>query len=121
VRRLEVQRLSPRASPSGQAELLVKLSGRLPRVRTLYLNSAETIQALSLHPPPSGKQRAYLHGTSAPLIHSTPNHNAASLPPCLPSAVRVAKSGPAEPRPLLAYFPLLEDLRVGIDVEVSGE
>jgi hypothetical protein len=41
-----------------EAESLVKLSGRVPRVRTLHLSTAEAVQALSLDPPPSGEQHS---------------------------------------------------------------
>ncbi len=49
-----------------EAESLVKLSGRLPRVRTLYLSTAEAVQALSLDPPPSGEQHVCAWDISAP-------------------------------------------------------
>jgi hypothetical protein len=45
----------------GQAESLVKLSRRVPRVQTLHLTTAEAVQALSLDPPPAGEQHASVH------------------------------------------------------------
>ncbi len=62
---------------TGEAASLVKLSG-LPRVRTLHLTTADAVQALSLDPPPSGEQRACVHGTSAPLIRPAHNHDASA-------------------------------------------
>jgi hypothetical protein len=42
-----------------ESDLLVKLSGRLPRLQTLHLHTAEAVQAVSLDSPPIGEQ---LHG-----------------------------------------------------------
>jgi hypothetical protein len=52
-----------------EAETLVKLSGRLPRVRTLHLAAVEAVQALSLDPPPSGEQHASVHGAPVHAPH----------------------------------------------------
>jgi hypothetical protein len=70
-----------------EAESLVKLSGRLPRVRTLHLSTAEAVQALSLDPPPSGEQHAFCMG----------HHRSSSIlplsrcvcPPSLPSCLQL--------------------------------
>jgi hypothetical protein len=63
-----------------EAESLVKLSGRLPRVRTLRLTTIEAIQALSLDPPPSSEQHACVHWTSASLLRPTPLSRCGCLP-----------------------------------------
>jgi hypothetical protein len=42
----------------GKAEALVKLSRRMPQVRTLELSTVDAVQALSLDPPPAGEKHA---------------------------------------------------------------
>jgi hypothetical protein len=68
---------------TGQAESLVKLSKRLPRVQTLQLSTAQALQALSLDPPPSGEQHVRVHGASALLVRPAP-HLISTRPPLLP-------------------------------------
>ena len=83
----------------GQAESLVKLSGRLPRVRTLQLTQAEAVQALSLDPPPAGEQHAWMHRAAIPLI--LPASLTMRLPPlplCL-QLMRPVSRGPQRLHP----------------------
>jgi hypothetical protein len=69
----------PRPSDE-QAQLLVKLSRRMPRVRTLHLGCFEAVQALSLDPPPAGEQHACAQGTSAPPHPPSPESRCHYLP-----------------------------------------
>jgi hypothetical protein len=87
----------PEACERGGGEMeagsLVKLSGRLPRVRTLHLSNAEAVQALSLDPPPSGeRQFVCVHGTSALLTHPALHHDVSALPSSLPSCLQLMQS-----------------------------
>jgi hypothetical protein len=81
-----------------EAESLVKLSGRLPGLRTLRLETIDGVQALSLDPPPPGEQHANEHGTSAPsfapsaFIMRLP-HPLSPLPSCL-QLMRSVSRGP---------------------------
>jgi hypothetical protein len=70
-----------------EAESLVKLSGRLPQVRTLHLNSTEAVRAFSLDPPPAGEQHlcawcAWNH--QRPLTFPSPPSQC-GCPPSLPA------------------------------------
>ena len=65
----------------GQAESLVKLSGRLPGLRTLHLTTAQAVQALSLDPPPAGEQMRACMGQQRPSSAQLPT---TMRPPPLP-------------------------------------
>ncbi len=54
------------AHETGEAESLVKLSGRLPGMQSLHLTTVKAVQALSLDPPPSGEQHACAWDISTP-------------------------------------------------------
>ncbi len=64
----------------GEAELLVKLSGRLPGLKTLHTTTIQAVQALSLDTPPIGEQ---LHACAWDISASSPSqpHNHDVTPP----------------------------------------
>jgi hypothetical protein len=98
-----------------EAKMLVKLSGRMPQVRTLHLKTVEAVQAVSLDPPPAGEQHEFVPGTSVPPhlpSHSITMRLTALL--FLPGAAHGS-------RPSTAYFPQLEDLRVSIFIDVREQ